>query len=214
MRSKPGVCSRRAPGYTDAQLIARMYMYAGDEAEKAAEKLLQRRLSGEPLAYIAGKWEFFGLEMIVTPAVLIPRMDTEPLVFTALEILKDVPEPRILDLCCGSGCIGCALGVNLPKARVIFADISPEALSVTRKNISLHRLNPRAPLRSRRTLSPRPRFGCRILILSPAIRRTSPRKSAKRWTRPSATGNPCSRLTAARTVSYFTAASCKTGSPF
>ena len=75
-------------GYTDAQLIARMYMYAGDEAEKAAEKLLQRRLSGEPLAYIAGKWEFFGLEMIVTPAVLIPRMDTEPLVFTALEILK------------------------------------------------------------------------------------------------------------------------------
>ena len=103
-------------GYTDAQLIARMYMYAGDEAEKAAEKLLQRRLSGEPLAYIAGKWEFFGLEMIVTPAVLIPRMDTEPLVFTALEILKDVPEPRILDLCCGSGCIGCALGVNLPKA--------------------------------------------------------------------------------------------------
>ena len=58
-------------GYTDAQLIARMYMYAGDEAEKAAEKLLQRRLSGEPLAYIAGKWEFFGLEMIVTPAVLI-----------------------------------------------------------------------------------------------------------------------------------------------
>ena len=131
-------------GYTDAQLIARMYMYAGDEAEKAAEKLLQRRLSGEPLAYIAGKWEFFGLEMIVTPAVLIPRMDTEPLVFTALEILKDVPEPRILDLCCGSGCIGCALGVNLPKARVIFADISPEALSVTRKNISLHRLNPRA----------------------------------------------------------------------
>ena len=143
-------------GYTDAQFIARMYMYAGDEAEKAAEKLLQRRLSGEPLAYIAGKWEFFGLEMIVTPAVLIPRMDTEPLVFTALEILKDVPEPRILDLCCGSGCIGCALGVNLPKARVIFADISPEALSVTRKNISLHRLNPRAVALEADALAPPP----------------------------------------------------------
>ena len=143
-------------GYTDAQLIARMYMYAGDEAEKAAERLLQRRLSGEPLAYIAGKWEFFGLEMIVTPAVLIPRMDTEPLVFTALEILKDVPEPRILDLCCGSGCIGCALGVNLPKARVIFADISSEALSVTRKNISLHRLNPRAVALEADALAPPP----------------------------------------------------------
>ena len=94
--------------------------------------------------------------MIVTPAVLIPRMDTEPLVFTALEILKDVPEPRILDLCCGSGCIGCALGVNLPKARVIFADISPEALSVTRKNISLHRLNPRAVALEADALSPPP----------------------------------------------------------
>ena len=88
-------------GYTDAQLIARMYMYAGEEAEKAAGELLQRRLSGEPLAYIAGKWEFYGLEMIVTPSVLIPRMDTEPLVFTALDILKDVNEPRILYLCCG-----------------------------------------------------------------------------------------------------------------
>ena len=200
-------------GYTDAQLIARMYMYAGDEAEKAAEKLLQRRLSGEPLAYIAGKWEFFGLEMIVTPAVLIPRMDTEPLVFTALEILKDVPEPRILDLCCGSGCIGCALGVNLPKARVIFADISPEALSVTRKNISLHRLNPRAVALEADALAPPP-LRQQAVLAGAAIRRTSPRKSAKRWTRPSATGNPCSRLTAARTVSYFTAASCKTGSPF
>ena len=143
-------------GYTDAQLIARMYMYAGEEAEKAAGELLQRRLSGEPLAYIAGKWEFYGLEMIVTPSVLIPRMDTEPLVFTALDILKDVNEPRILDLCCGSGCIGCALGVNLPKARVIFSDISSEALSVTRKNISLHRLNSRAVALEADALAPPP----------------------------------------------------------
>ena len=143
-------------GYTDAQLIARMYMYAGEEAEKAAGELLQRRLSGEPLAYIAGKWEFYGLEMIVTPSVLIPRMDTEPLVFTALDILKDVNEPRILDLCCGSGCIGCALGVNLPKARVIFSDISSEALSVTRRNISLHRLNSRAVALEADALAPPP----------------------------------------------------------
>lgn len=143
-------------GYTDAQLIARMYMYAGDAAEQSAMELLQRRIAGEPMAYIAGKWEFYGLEMIVTPAVLIPRIDTEPLVFTALDILKDVPEPRILDLCCGSGCIGCALGVNLPKARVIFADISPEALSVTRKNISLHRLNSRSVALEADALSPPP----------------------------------------------------------
>lgn len=122
-------------GYTDAQLIARMYMYAGEEAEKAAGELLQRRLSGEPLAYIAGKWEFYGLEMIVTPSVLIPRMDTEPLVFTALDILKDVNEPRILDLCCGSGCIGLAIAHQLPDAHVTLADISRPALAVAKRNI-------------------------------------------------------------------------------
>ena len=122
-------------GYTDAQLIARMYMYAGEEAEKAAGELLQRRLSGEPLAYIAGKWEFYGLEMIVTPSVLIPRMDTEPLVFTALDILKDVNEPRILDLCCGSGCIGLAIAHQLPDAHVTIADISRPALAVAKRNI-------------------------------------------------------------------------------
>lgn len=143
-------------GYTDAQLIARMYMYAGDDAEKAALNLLQRRLSGEPMAYIAGKWEFYGLEMIVNPSVLIPRMDTEPLIFTSLELLNPVSEPRILDLCCGSGCIGCALAANLPKARVIFADISSEALSVTRKNISLHRLGSRCVALEADALSPPP----------------------------------------------------------
>ena len=145
-----------AAGYTDAQLIARMYMYAGSESEKAADELLQRRLSGEPLAYIAGKWEFYGLEMMVTPAVLIPRMDTETLVFTALNILKNNSEPRILDLCCGSGCIGCALAANLPNARTIFADISPEALSVTRKNIALHRLNSRCVAMEADALAPPP----------------------------------------------------------
>ena len=133
----------QAAGFTDAQLISRMYLYAGDAPEKAAQELLQRRLSGEPMAYIAGQWEFYGLKMLVNPSVLIPRIDTEPLVFTALDLLKETPEPRILDLCCGSGCIGCALAVNLPTARVIFADVSPDALSVTRKNISLHRLNTR-----------------------------------------------------------------------
>ena len=109
------------------------------------------------LAYIAGSWEFYGLEFLVNPSVLIPRMDTEVLVFTALQLLKDqVPEPRILDLCCGSGCIGCALGHELPGARVIFADISPEALSVARKNVSLHRLNTRSVCMNADALSPPP----------------------------------------------------------
>ncbi len=134
----------QAAGYTDAQLIARFYLYAGEDIEKQARELLDRRLRGEPLAYISGSWDFYGLKLFVNPSVLIPRTDTETLVFTALELLRgDVQEPRILDLCCGSGCIGCALAHELPNARVYLADISPEALSVARKNVALHHLGNR-----------------------------------------------------------------------
>ncbi len=147
----------QAAGYTDAELIARFYLYAGDEAERRARELLERRLKGEPLAYICGSWEFYGMKLLVNSNVLIPRMDTETLVFTALELLRgQVPEPRILDLCCGSGCIGCALARELPGARVYLADISPEALSVARKNVGLHHLGNRCVCMDADALSPPP----------------------------------------------------------
>ena len=147
----------QAAGYSDAELIARFYLYANEDTERLAGELLQRRLKGEPLAYILGSWDFYGLKMIVSPAVLIPRMDTETLVFTALELLRrELPEPRILDLCCGSGCIGVALAHELPTARVYLADISPEALSVARKNVALHRLGNRCVCMDADALSPPP----------------------------------------------------------
>ena len=147
----------QAAGYSDAELIARFYLYASEETELLAEQLLRRRMNGEPLAYIAGEWEFYGLKMIVNPSVLIPRMDTETLVFTALELLRgQVAEPRILDLCCGSGCIGVAMAHELPSARVYLADISPDALSVARKNVSLHRLGNRCVCLDADALSPPP----------------------------------------------------------
>ena len=147
----------QAAGYDDAQLIARFYLYAGEDIEKKARELLDRRLRGEPLAYINGSWDFYGLKMIVNPSVLIPRTDTETLVFTALELLRGhVPEPRILDLCCGSGCIGCAMAHELPNARVYLADISPEALSVARKNVALHHLGNRCVCMDADALSPPP----------------------------------------------------------
>ena len=134
----------QAAGYSDAELIGRFYLYAPEETERSARALLGRRMAGEPLAYISGSWDFYGLKMIVNPSVLIPRMDTEVLVFTALELLRsETADPRILDLCCGSGCIGVALAHELPSARVYLADISPEALSVARKNVALHRLGNR-----------------------------------------------------------------------
>ena len=147
----------QAAGYSDAELIGRFYLYANEDTERKASELLSRRLSGEPLAYIAGSWDFYGLKMIVNPSVLIPRMDTETLVFTALELLRgETSEPRILDLCCGSGCIGVALAHEMPSARVYLADISPEALSVARKNVALHRLGNRCVCMDADALSPPP----------------------------------------------------------
>ena len=147
----------QAAGFSDAELIARFYLYAGEAAERRAAEVLRRRIAGEPLADICGSWDFYGLKMLVNPSVLIPRMDTEVLVFTALELLRGASsEPRILDLCCGSGCIGCALAHELPKARVYLADISPEALSVARRNVALHHLQNRCVCMDADALSPPP----------------------------------------------------------
>ncbi len=93
------------------------------------------------MAYITGFWEFYGLPMIVTPDVLIPRMDTERMVDTAKEILTGRKmDARILDLCCGSGCIACAIGHELPATRLVAVDISASALEVCRRNVALNRL--------------------------------------------------------------------------
>ena len=75
-----------ASGFTDSELIARFFLYANEETEKKVRSLLYRRTKGEPLAYIAGGWEFYGLPFLVDKNVLIPRIDTEVLVFTALRV--------------------------------------------------------------------------------------------------------------------------------
>ena len=146
-----------AAGYADSELITRLPLYASDEVETKAEEYLQRLLRGEPAAYICGSWDFYGLPMIVNPSVLIPRMDTEILVDTALRFLRGVKTaPRVLDLCCGSGCIGCAIASHIPSAHLVLADISPEALSVARKNVALHRLKTRCFVMDADALSPPP----------------------------------------------------------
>jgi release factor glutamine methyltransferase len=88
-----------------------------------------------PQAYELGEWEFYGLTLKVTPDVLIPRPDTERLVDLALAFLKNRPgEQYILDLCCGSGCVGLAVAAHCPAARVTYGDISEAALAVARSN--------------------------------------------------------------------------------
>lgn len=98
------------------------------------QALLQRRLRGEPIAYILGRREFYGLDLSVAPGVLIPRPDTETLVEA---VLARVPESRattILDLGTGSGAIALALGAHRPSSRVTAVDRSPEALAIAQQN--------------------------------------------------------------------------------
>ncbi|MEG1761371.1 MAG: peptide chain release factor N(5)-glutamine methyltransferase [Hydrogenoanaerobacterium sp.] len=103
------------------------------------EALLERRLLGEPLQYILGKWEFYGLPFYVGEGVLIPRADTETLVEVALKICKDKKNMlAAADLCSGSGCVAIALAHCLPQARVTAAELSPLACEYIIKNIALN----------------------------------------------------------------------------
>ena len=134
-----------AAGKTPAELLRDLSFYTTPAVEKKVADFTARRIAGEPVAYITGAWEFYGLPMKVTPDVLIPRMDTELLVDTAKELLHGYKmDARILDLCCGSGCITCAVGHELPATRLVAVDISASALEVCRHNISMNRLSNRA----------------------------------------------------------------------
>ena len=125
----------KACGKTMEKLLQDLQLYTANGMEAKVKELTERRLAGEPVAYLTNSWEFYGLSMEITPDVLIPRMDTEVMVRTALEQLSGKKmDARILDLCCGSGCIGCAMAWNLPASRVVMVDISQEALRVARHN--------------------------------------------------------------------------------
>lgn len=99
------------------------------------EELVSRRKSGEPLQYILGKWEFMGLPFYTRPCALIPRQDTETLCEEALKI--NGRGKTLLDLCCGTGCIGVSLA-KLGGFEVTFGDISPDCLALARENAALN----------------------------------------------------------------------------
>lgn len=133
-----------AAGKTTQELLRDLSLYTTAEMADKVAALTERRISGEPVAYITGAWEFYGLPMFVTPDVLIPRMDTELLVDTAKELLNGRKmDARVLDLCCGSGCIACAVGHEMPAARIVAVDLSAKALEVTRRNVAANRLSSR-----------------------------------------------------------------------
>ena len=97
------------------QLYRDMSLYVSAELERRVEELVQRRLAGEPVAYIVGEWEFYGLPLDISSDVLIPRSDTEVLAERAILRARSAGEGgRVLDLCAGSGCVGLAVAANVP----------------------------------------------------------------------------------------------------
>lgn len=134
-----------AAGKTMEKLTADLNLYPSSTMGDRVRELIERRLAGEPIAYVTGSWEFYGLPLVIDRSTLIPRMDTEVLVDSALKILRErgKMDARVLDLCTGSGCIACAIASELPASRVVAADIDPRCVSVCRRNVLLNNLSPR-----------------------------------------------------------------------
>ena len=120
--------------FRDAQL------YVAPEVEEKILRLVERHLGGEPVAYLIGEWEFYGLPLDVSEAVLIPRVDTEVLAREAIGYVRALGKCRVLDLCAGSGCIGLAIAANVPEARVLLGEISEPAVRICRQNIRRNNL--------------------------------------------------------------------------
>lgn len=129
---------------TREQFYRDLPLYVSAEVEARMAGLLERRLAGEPVAYIIGEWEFYGLPLDISRDVLIPRMDTEVLAERAILLARAAGEgARVLDLCAGSGCVGLAVAANVPDCRVVLADYSEEALKICKQNVRRNDLNAR-----------------------------------------------------------------------
>jgi release factor glutamine methyltransferase len=117
-----------------------------DEQAKL-EAFLARRINHEPLQYILGNCEFYGFDFAVSPAVLIPRPETELLVEKVVELASSLEAPRIIDLGTGSGCIAVSLAKLIPKAQLVATDISAAAIAVARSNAQRHQVSERIEFR-------------------------------------------------------------------
>ena len=118
-------------------------LYASPELEARVRELVDRHLAGEPVAYLIGEWEFYGLPLDISRDVLIPRPDTEVLAEQAIGYVQSQGPCRVLDLCAGSGCIGLAVASQAPQCRVVLGELSDGALKICRQNIRRNGLSGR-----------------------------------------------------------------------
>lgn len=131
-------------GKSPAAMLADRELYASEEIAQQMEEAVKRILEGEPLPYVLEEWDFYGMTLKVTRDTLIPRDDT--MAVTDLAVRKTMfleQNPRILDLCTGTGCIGLAIAKRVKDARVTLADVSPAALNVAKHNAAQLKYGPR-----------------------------------------------------------------------
>lgn len=121
-------------GYNNAQILTNYTKPLTEFQQNNLTAVIKQRLIHYPLQYILGKWNFFGRDFFVGPGVLIPRSDTETLIDVSLEAIKSNRNPRVLDLCAGTGCIGITLKGEYPTAEVTLVEKFDEALTYTKKN--------------------------------------------------------------------------------
>jgi release factor glutamine methyltransferase len=134
-----------ALGKDRTYLIVNFNQHLDDDLLARYQLLIERRAAGEPLQYITGHQEFFGLEFEVTPDVLIPRPETEIIIEETIRLVQqnNIAGPLIVDVGTGSGCIAVTLAREIEDAQVLACDISPTALRVARRNAARHNLEDR-----------------------------------------------------------------------
>ena len=137
------VLARHVLGWDRGQLLTRIHLPPPADFESDFEALIARRAAREPVAYLTGHREFWGLDFVISPAVLIPRPETELIVERALALLSAERPATMVDVGTGSGCIAVALAHERPLARVVAVDRSAEALGVAASNITRHQLGAR-----------------------------------------------------------------------
>ena len=149
-----------AAGKTRQELLRDSRLYVPQDVEERARALMRRHLAGEPLAYLIGEWSFCGMDLDVNESVLIPRTDTEVLAEQAIGFVKTLDEPRVLDLCAGSGCVGLAVAKFCPGSHVVLGELMEDALRVCRQNIRRCGLTAQVmPWQVNALDGPPPRFG-------------------------------------------------------
>jgi release factor glutamine methyltransferase len=136
------------------QLYTHFEEEVGERARSAFRDLVRRRAEGSPVAYLVGRKEFYSLTLAVSPAVLIPRPESEFVVVEFQQVAKTIEVPRVVDVGTGSGCLAIACAHQHPTARVIAVDLSPEALELAGKNAARHGVADRIEFRQGDLLEP------------------------------------------------------------